>query len=141
MNRRPARGAAMRFAVVAALSIMLLFSAACRAQDERLLAPAAATDLMRRNRDNPDFLILDVRTAQEFRQGFIEGAVLLDYYASDFREQFAELDRDATIFTYCRSGNRSSHVLKMADALGFKNVYDLRGGILAWREAGLPLTK
>ncbi len=141
MSRRLIWGVAMRFAVVAALSIMLVFSAACQAQDERLLEPSAAADLMRRNRDNPDFLILDVRTAQEFKQGYIEGAVLLDYYASDFRERFAELDRAATIFTYCRSGNRSSHVLDMADDLGFKNVYDLRGGILAWREAGLPLSK
>lgn len=141
MNTRLTRSVAMRFAVVAALSIMLVFSAACRTQDERLLEPSAAADLMRRNRDNPDFLILDVRTAQELRQGYIEGAVLLDYYASDFRERFAQLDRDATILTYCRSGNRSSHVLKMADDLGFKNVYDLRGGILAWTEAGLPLSK
>ena len=141
MNTRLTRSVAMRFAVVATLSIMLVFSAACRAQDERLLEPSAAADLMRRNRDNSDFLILDVRTAQEFRQGYIEGAVLLDYYASDFRERFAQLDRDATILTYCRSGNRSSHVLKMADDLGFKNVYDLRGGILAWTEAGLPLSK
>lgn len=141
MNWHQARQVAMRFAVTAALSIMLVFSAGCRTQDERLLEPAAAVDLMSRNRNNPDFVILDVRTPGEFRQGFIEGAVLLDYYASDFRERFAQLDRDATIFMYCRSGNRSSHVLRMADELGFRRVYDLRGGILAWKEAGLPLVR
>ena len=139
MSRRPIRVVAMRLAMLAALSIMLVFSAACRAQDDRLLEPTAAAELLSRNRDNPGFIILDVRTAQEFRQGYIEGAVLLDYYAPDFRERFAQLDRDATVFTYCRSGNRSSHVLGLADGLGFKRVYDLRGGILAWREAGLPL--
>jgi rhodanese-related sulfurtransferase len=132
---------AMRFALAAALSIMLVVSAGCLTQDERLLEPAAAADLMSRNRNNPDFVILDVRTPGEFRQGYIEGAVLLDYYAADFRERFAQLDRDATIFLYCRSGNRSSHVLRMADELGFRSVYDLRGGILAWKEAGLPLVK
>ena len=141
MNWHPARRMAIRFAVAAALSIMLVFSAGCRTQDERLLEPAAAVDLMSRNRNNPDFVILDVRTPGEFRQGFIEGAVLLDYYASDFRDRFAQLDRDATIFMYCRSGNRSSHVLRMADELGFRRVYDLHGGILAWKEAGLPLAE
>jgi rhodanese-related sulfurtransferase len=132
---------AMRFAVAAALSIMLVFSAGCRTQDERLLEPAAAVDLISRNRNNPDFVILDVRTPGEFGQGFIEGAALLDYHSPDFGERFAQLDRDATIFMYCRSGNRSSHVLRMADELGFRRVYDLRGGILAWKEAGLPLVR
>ncbi len=141
MNRHLSRRLVMRFAVAAALSILLVFSAACREQDERLLDPSAATDFIRQNRNNPAFIILDVRTAQEFRQGFIEGAVLLDYYAADFRERFAELDRDVPIFMYCRSGNRSSHVLRMADELGFTRVYDLRGGILAWKEAGLPLVR
>lgn len=120
---------------------VLLLMGGCLEQDVRLLDPAAAVEIMRQNKDNPAFVILDVRTEQEFRQGYIQGAALLDYYAPDFRERFAELDRDATIFTYCRSGNRSSHVLKMADDLEFRNVYDLRGGILAWREAGLPLSK
>lgn len=129
--------ATLRLVTVAVLLLM----GGCLEQDVRLLDPAAAVEIMRQNKDNPAFVILDVRTEQEFRQGYIQGAALLDYYAPDFRERFAELDRDATIFTYCRSGNRSSHVLKMADDLGFRNVYDLRGGILAWREAGLPLSK
>jgi len=118
---------------------VLLLVVGCLEQDGRLLDPAAAVEIMRQNKDNPAFIILDVRTEQEFRQGHIEGAVLLDYYAPNFRDRFAELNRDATIFMYCRSGNRSSHVLKMADKLGFKTVYDLRGGILAWKSQGLPL--
>lgn len=141
MNRYPARFAGMKFVFSAVFWILFVFSAGCLTQDERLLEPAAALDLMRSNQGNPDFVILDVRTAGEFRQGYIEGAVLLDYYAADFRKRFAELDRDAGIFLYCRSGNRSSHVLRMADELGFKRVYDLRGGILAWKEAGLPLVR
>jgi rhodanese-related sulfurtransferase len=118
---------------------VLLLMGGCLEQDGRLLDPAAAVEIMRQNKDNPAFIILDVRTEQEFRQGHLEGAVLLDYYAPNFRDRFAELDRDALIFMYCRSGNRSSHVLKMADKLGFKTVYDLRGGILAWKSQGLPL--
>lgn len=131
--------AAMSLAALAGVWIMLVFAAGCQAQDTRVLEPDAAAELMRGNRSNPGFVILDVRTPEEFRQGYIEGAVLLDYYSPDFRDRFAALDRDATIIMYCRSGNRSSHVLGLADKLGFRQVYDLRGGIVAWKKAGLPL--
>lgn len=120
---------------------VLLLTSGCLEQDGRLLDPAEAAEFLLQHRDDPAFVILDVRTEGEFRQGHIEGAALLDYHAPDFRQRFAQLDRDAIIFMYCRSGNRSSHVLNMADELGFKAVYDLRGGILAWNAAGLPLTK
>ena len=120
---------------------VLLLTGGCLEQDGRLIDPAEAAEFLRQHRDDPAFIILDVRTEGEFRQGHIEGAALLDYHAPDFRQRFAELDRDAIIFMYCRSGNRSSHVLNMADELGFKAVYDLRGGILAWNAAGLPLAK
>jgi rhodanese-related sulfurtransferase len=133
--------AVMSLAAMAGVWIMLVFAAGCMGQDTRLLEPEAAAELMRENRGNPDFVILDVRTPEEFRQGYIENAVLIDYYAPDFRDRFARLDRDATIFMYCRSGNRSSHVLALADKLGFRQVFDLRGGIVAWKKAGLPLVK
>lgn len=113
----------------------------CLAADERILEPRAAYELIEKNRGRSDFLILDVRTPGEFRRGFIEGAVLMDYYAPEFRERFAALDRRATIFVYCHSGGRSSDVLQLADSLGFARVFDLRGGIVAWVAEGLPLTK
>ena len=122
---------------LAALAFFLL--AGCLEEDERLLEPGAALAFMEENRGKRDFLILDVRTPGEFRQGHIEGAVLMNYRDTDFRQRFAGLDRKATIFMYCRSGNRSSSVLALADELGFQRVYDLRGGILAWKAAGLPL--
>ena len=123
----------------ALLWVMAALLAGCLEPDSRLLEPRAALELMERNRGKEGFLILDVRTPGEFRQGYIDGAVLLDYYAPDFRERFAALDRRTTIFMYCRSGNRSSSVLALADELGFERVFDLRGGILAWKSAGLPL--
>ncbi|GAB6112710.1 rhodanese-like domain-containing protein [Desulfomicrobium salsuginis] len=132
-------GSTCRRVALAVTWFMALLLAGCLREDARLLEPRAALELVERNRGKADFLILDVRTPGEFRQGYIEGAVLLDYYEPDFRERFAALDRTATIFTYCRSGNRSSHVLALADELGFQRVFDLRGGILAWKSEGLPL--
>jgi rhodanese-related sulfurtransferase len=120
------------------LAVVALLGA-CRAADERLLEPRAAHALLERNRGAKDFLVLDVRTPGEFRRGYIEGAVLMDYYAPDFRERFAALDRNLTILTYCHVGSRSSGVLALADELGFARVFDLRGGIVAWKGDGLPL--
>ena len=80
-------------------------------------------------------VILDVRKADEFTEGHIKGAVLIDQFQSDFVEQAkAKLPIDKTIAIYCRSGRRSANAAgKLAD-VGYKCV-NLKGGILAWKEA------
>jgi L-ascorbate metabolism protein UlaG (beta-lactamase superfamily)/rhodanese-related sulfurtransferase len=85
-------------------------------------------------------VILDVRKADEFAEGHIKGAVLIDQFQSDFMEQAkAKLPMDKTIAIYCRSGRRSANAAgKLAD-IGYKCV-NLKGGILAWKEAGMPVT-
>jgi rhodanese-related sulfurtransferase len=126
--------------IILLLAVFALL-AACRGADERILEPRAAHDLIEQNRGAQDFLILDVRTPGEFRRGHIEGAVLMNYHDPDFAERFAALDRNLTILTYCHVGSRSSGVLALADELGFKRVFDLRGGIVAWKSGGLPVAK
>ena len=86
-------------------------------------------------------VILDVRKDNEFAEGHIKGAVLIDQFQSDFVEQAkAKLPKDKTIAIYCRSGRRSSNAAgKLAD-IGYKCV-NLKGGILAWKEANMPVIK
>ena len=134
------KGSMTRSAGLFMLLAVLVLLAACRGADDRLLDPRAAYRLIEQNRGGQNFLVLDVRTPGEFRRGYIEGAVLMNYYDRDFRERFAALDRDLTILTYCHVGSRSSGVLDLADSLGFRRVFDLRGGIVAWVREGLPLT-
>ena len=85
--------------------------------------------------------ILDVRKADEFAEGHIKGAVLIDQFQSDFVEQAqAKLPKEKTIAVYCRSGRRSANAAgKLAD-IGYKCV-NLKGGILAWKEANMPVIK
>jgi rhodanese-related sulfurtransferase len=92
--------------------------------------------------DNPpdDLVVLDVRTPEEFAEGHLEGAVLVDFYAADFAEQLAALDTDVPYLVYCRSGNRSGQALGVMDQLGFNSAVDVDGGIVAWADAGLPIT-
>jgi len=84
-------------------------------------------------------VILDVRKADEFAEGHIKGAVLIDRFQSDFIEQAkAKLPKDKTIAIYCRSGRRSANAAgKLAD-VGYKCV-NLKGGIIAWKEANMPV--
>ena len=86
-------------------------------------------------------VILDVRKTDEFAEGHITGAILIDQFQSDFLEQAqAKLPKDKTIAIYCRSGRRSANAAgKLAD-VGYKCV-NLKGGIIAWKEANMPVTK
>ena len=84
-------------------------------------------------------VVLDVRTAAEFAESHIQGAVLIDQGQSDFMEKAkATLPADKTIAVYCRSGRRSANAAgRLADA-GYKCV-NLKGGIIAWKKANMPV--
>ena len=87
------------------------------------------------------FVVLDVRTAAEFADGHIQGAILIDQNQSDFVEKAkATLPTDKTIAIYCRSGRRSANAAGKLGDIGYKCV-NLKGGIIAWKEAGKPVTK
>lgn len=86
--------------------------------------------------------MLDVRTADEFKEGYIAGAVQYDYYeTASFEMALKNLDKSATYYLYCRSGGRSGTVFNTMQQLGFASVYELDGGILAWRKAGMPMER
>ena len=79
-----------------------------------------------------DQTIIDIRTPGEFAQGYIEGAININYFDKEFLSKVSELDKTKPVFIYCRSGNRTSSASKKIAALGFEKVYDLQGGILNW---------
>ncbi|NPA30985.1 MAG: rhodanese-like domain-containing protein [Chloroflexi bacterium] len=103
------------------------------------VSPAEAYQLIQQHRDDPDFVILDIRTPQEFVAGHIQGARNVDFYAPDFKQQLSQLPKDKTYLVYCNSGNRSGQAMPMFRELGFREVYELKGGIQAWYQAGYPL--
>ena len=90
--------------------------------------------------NEPDVVLLDVRTAEEYAEGHIAGAVNIDQSQSDFVGKVkARLSAEKTIALYCRSGRRSASAASRLAAEGYKCV-NLSGGILAWKEAGKPVT-
>lgn len=79
-------------------------------------------------------VILDVRTEEEFESGYIKGALNLDIRGgADFIASVEELDKSKSYFVYCRSGARSGQACQLMGQMGFENVYNLEGGVLAWQ--------
>lgn len=85
------------------------------------------------------WLLLDLRTPGEIARGQLAGATPLNFNAPDFRTRLEQMDRNQPTIIYCQSGNRSGKALEIMREMGFRNVYDVRGGILAWQAAGFPL--
>jgi len=88
-----------------------------------------------------DIQLIDVRTPQEFADGYINGAKLVDYMSSDFMAKMSKLDTTKVLYIYCRSGNRSGKAARKLEALGFPKVYDLQGGILNWNQSKMKVIK
>jgi phage shock protein E len=86
--------------------------------------------------------VLDVRTKEEFKDGHLAGAKLIPWTDDDFRERAVkELDQEKPLFVYCRSGKRSGEAAKALEKLGFKQIFTLVGGTLAWDKEGRPLVR
>lgn len=82
--------------------------------------------------------VLDVRTPGEWSEGIIEGATMVNIYDAGFDAELAKLDKEKPVAVYCKSGARSGQAMSKMQKLGFKEVYNLNGGIGAWKRADKP---
>ena len=84
------------------------------------------------NIDNSnDFIVIDVRTPEEHKIKRIKNSININFYDEKFIDFFNNYEKDENILIYCRSGRRSLEAVKNLSKKGFKNIYDLKGGILA----------
>ena len=74
--------------------------------------------------------LVDVRTPEEYNSGHIKDAENIDFYSGIFTTEFNKLDKEKPVYIYCRSGSRSKQTATKLSAMGFKKIYDLKGGIL-----------
>lgn len=86
-----------------------------------------------------DVQLIDVRTPEEYEEGYIEGFQNIDYFSDSFTQEIEKLDKSKPVVVYCKSGNRSGKCAqKMLDA-GFAKIYDLEGGITKWKFDGFAV--
>ena len=122
--------------ILTCLLATLGLTTACGQQNFENVDVQGFSDLI----ESPDVVVLDVRTASEFAEGHIAGAVLIDQGQGDFVEKAkAALPTDKKIAVYCRSGRRSANAAGRLAAEGYQCV-NLKGGIIAWKEAGKAVT-
>lgn len=88
-----------------------------------------------------DGIYLDVRHPMEISRGYIADASMVNIADGDFDKKVSRMQKDKAIFVYCASGYRSAAAARKLKALGFATVYNLSGGIGAWKRAGLPVAR
>jgi len=103
------------------------------------ITPAQAAALLEEKGADPFFKILDVRTAAEFAESRIKGALNINVKAPDFKEKVEKLDHNGVYLVYCRGGVRSARAMNLMKEWGFKQVYNLGGGLKKWQEEKLLL--
>lgn len=90
--------------------------------------------------EKEDGIILDVRTPEEVVNGHIPNASTINIYDEDFEAKINLMQKDKTIYVYCKSGGRSSQAAQLLQKNGFDKVYNLDGGTMAWEKNNYPLT-
>ncbi len=80
--------------------------------------------------EDKEITLLDIRTKDEFDSGHLKNANNIDFYDPNFANTINQLDKDKKYLVYCRSGNRSGQAVELMKKQGFKNIINLRGGIL-----------
>jgi rhodanese-related sulfurtransferase len=123
------------------LAALLCVHAAEQGSPFSAIAPKDALDFIHKNRDNPNFVLIDVRTPEEFSGGHIEGAININYNEGSFVGDLNRLDKEKTYLIYCRTGRRSVDTLNIMKRLGFKTVYRIAGDITRWKSQGLPVVR
>ncbi|WP_033959117.1 rhodanese-like domain-containing protein [Psychroserpens jangbogonensis] len=83
-----------------------------------------------------DVQIVDVRTPEEYKNGFIDNSQNIDFKSPTFDEDITKLDKTKPVVLYCKSGGRSAKCTKKLKDAGFVKIYDLKGGITQWKFKG-----
>ena len=83
-----------------------------------------------------EYILLDVRTPDEFISGYIKNAINLDFYSETFQNDILSIDKNLSIVLYCRTNNRSTKTGNILKENGFKEISVLEGGITEWVKNG-----
>lgn len=128
------------FGFVAAILIIfyIIRRGATSVEEINNITPSEVDKLIRENKNDRNLIILDVRTPLEFASGRIAGAINLDYHSPAFATSLDTFTRSKTYIVYCRSGNRSLKASRIMKDKGFNTIYNMEGGIMAWKDASFP---
>lgn len=128
----------MKKIVIALLFTTAIFS--CKKEQKTGTEQITPAAFEKEITDNPG-QVIDVRTPKEFTSGHIESAKNLHIYDQDFAARLDSLDKDKTVYVYCKAGGRSAEAVETLEQKGFKHIVELEGGLDAWNDAEKPVTQ
>jgi len=107
------------------------------------ITPQEAFTLLQENKNNPDFVIIDIQAPEYFANEHIENAINIYYFSETFRDELDKLDKNKTYLIYytCRCGEVDIKALRIMKGLNFREVYNILGGFVRWEAKGLPTVK
>lgn len=121
--------------------IFILFTSftllSCNGQPSKKIETITPETFAKKINETSKPQILDVRTPEEFTSEHILDAENINWLGDNFVSETKKLDKAKPVFVYCKSGGRSAKASAKLAELGFKNIYELQGGILKWNAAGL----
>lgn len=129
----------MKAFILPFLSLVILTITSCSSNGTGKLSTVNPSEFLEKLNATPEAQLIDVRTPEEFQAGALENARNIDWNSSDFTNQLADLDKNAPVFVYCLSGGRSAEASQALLENGFKEIYELDGGFMAWTNEGLPV--
>lgn len=120
--------------------VTILLNSCSNGQSKSSNSSLSAIGFSEKMAELPAAPLIDVRTPGEFSQGHLKNAQNWDISTNSFENQITSLDKSKPVLVYCLSGNRSSSAVNYMLSKGFKEVYELNGGMMKWRSANLPET-
>lgn len=131
----------MKIYIIVVLTVFTIILNSCSTgQSQNTKTNLTAVEFAEKIKELPNTPIIDVRTPDEFSGGHLQNAQNIDISDSNFEQQIETLDKSKPVFVYCLSGGRSASAASKMREIGFKEVYELDGGIMKWRGANLPET-
>ena len=123
---------------IAFLAIILIAFSSCINQENKevtVVSPEEMQSLL----EIEDVQLVDVRTPEEFEEGYISKAQNINFESPTFDDDITQLDKNKPVILYCQSGGRSARCADKMVKAGFVKVYDLKGGISKWKHKGFEV--
>jgi thioredoxin len=117
---------------IISLSLICLLFLSCQGQQTKTVQTVDVTAFAEKLKATDKAQLLDVRTPEEFSSGHIENATNVNWNGDDFVAKAENYDKSKPVFVYCKVGGRSAQAADKLAELGFKEIYNLDGGIMKW---------
>lgn len=129
----------MKTRILSLCLVILAVAAGCtQGQNKKALEPQAFAEKIK---SSAGATVIDVRTAEEFSEGHLAGAMNFDWNGGHFEHLVMNLDKSKAVLVYCTKGGRSASAAQKMRSMGFKEVIELDGGLDEWQAAKLPVIK